>query len=195
VATGCRSCCCCCLSPATAVFTQTQTETGWAEVKHTTPNCRPALCLIPFCEFICCTSYGLQKDLSAFAPLLSPSLSFSAFSVWRFFSCQAVMDGFAPLDFSVTVKCLFVWLLVRPTEGRVAHSPDPDSQWRSTFSLSLSPSSTSTSVMWFQLFRTNHCVIDSFPFLHLICVLKPCGMHHHVGTLIASCVLIVIEKS
>lgn len=48
------------------------------------------------------------------------------------------MDGFAPLDFSVTVKCLFVWLLVRPTEGRVAHSPDPDTVSDEAHSLSLS---------------------------------------------------------
>lgn len=79
VAMGCRSCCrrrrCCrCrLSRATAVFTQTQTEPGWATAKHTTPNCQLVLCLIPFYEFICCTGYRLQIDLS--------SLCFTSFIV------------------------------------------------------------------------------------------------------------------
>lgn len=127
---GCHSCCCCCcLSRATAVFTQTQTETGWAEVKHTTPNCHLVLCFIPFCDahtvYLLHQLHGLQIELSALAPLLPLCRSFCAFSVWGFFFLEAMMDGFAPLDFSVTAKCVFAWLLVRPTEGWVSHSPDP----------------------------------------------------------------------
>lgn len=170
---SCCCCCCCCLNRETALFTQTPTETGWAKVKHTTPNCHLILNLIPFCD---AHTVYLLHPLRTAKRSVSPRFTSFIVSLFLCFFClrlycflEAMMDGFAPLNFSVTTKCVFAWLLVRPTEGGVVHSPDLYTVSDTAQSLSLSHTH-SLSLMWLKLFQTNYHVIDSFSFFHANCV-------------------------